>query len=404
MQHDGPSRRTRRRFLALAGSAGAAALAGCTGSQETGTPTGTATDADSDGGDGGDGGDGSSADGGSGEPVGQVGSGREGRPAPGGTPMAEMPDLSGTIDVYSGRGEALVGALVEYIEELYPDLNLRVRYGGSTDLVNTILTEGNNSPADVFYSVNAGSLGALAGRDRAAQLPEGVLELVREEFRDPDGRWVGTSGRARTVPYNTDAFSESEIPDDIFAFPEQSQFENGMGWAPSYGSFQAFVTAMRILNGEEATREWLQGMLDLGIQSYSDEFAISQAIADGEIGAGFANHYYIQRVLDGRPDAPLATAFTEGDAGSVFNVAGAAVVDTADDADMAANLVRHLLSAEAQEYFATTTFEYPLIPGVEPVGALPTIDELNPPQGLDLSELADIGPTIELMRDVGLSV
>ena len=403
VQRDGPSRRTRRRFLALAGSAGAAALAGCNASQAPGPQSESPTGTDADG-DGGDGSDGSSADGGSGDPVGQVGSGREGRPAPGGTPMSEMPDLSGTVDVYSGRGEALVGALVEYIEDLYPDLNLRVRYGGSTDLVNTILTEGQNSPADVFYSVNAGSLGALAERDRAAELPEGVLDLVRGEFRDPGGQWVGTSGRARTVPYNTEAFSESEIPDDIFAFPDASRFEDEMGWAPSYGSFQAFVTAMRILNGEEATREWLQGMLDLGIQSYSDEFAISQAIADGEIAAGFANHYYIQRVLDGRPDAPLATAFTEGDAGAVFNVAGAAVVDTADDTDMAANFVRHLLSAEAQEYFATTTFEYPLIPDVEPVGALPTIDELNPPQGLDLSELADIGPTIELLRDVGISV
>ncbi|PSQ12301.1 iron ABC transporter substrate-binding protein [Halobacteriales archaeon QS_5_70_15] len=382
MQRDGSPEPTRRRLLALAGSAGAAALAGCSGSQSPSTPSEspTGTDAEGDSGDG------------------------TGRPAPGGTPMSEMPDLSGTVDVYSGRGEALVGALVEYIEDLYPDLTLRVSYGGSTDLVNTILTEGNNSPADVFYSVNAGSLGALAGRDRAAELPDDVLGLVREEFRDPDGGWVGTSGRARTVPYNTDAFSESEIPEDVFAFPEQDRFEDEMGWAPSYGSFQAFVTAMRILNDRETTREWLEGMLDLGIQSYSDEFAISQAIADGEISAGFANHYYIQRVLDGRPDAPLATAFTEGDAGSVFNVAGAAVVDTTDDPETAANFVRHLLSAEAQEYFATTTFEYPLIPEVEPVGALPTIDELNPPQGLDLSELADIGPTIELMRDVGLSV
>jgi len=401
VQRDGSPRPTRRRMLALAGSAGVAALAGCSGSQSPATPSESPTGTDTEG-DGGDGTDGS--DGSGGEPVGQVGSGREGRPAPGGTPMSEMPELSGTVDVYSGRGEALVGELVEFIEGRYPDLDLRMRYGGSTDLVNTVLTEGENSPADVFYSVNAGSLGALAGRDRAAELPDDVLDLVREEFRDPGGRWVGTSGRARTVPYNTDTFSDSDIPEDVFAFPEASRFEDRMGWAPSYGSFQAFVTAMRILNDRETTRQWLEGMIDLGVRSYSDEFAIAQAIADGEIAAGFTNHYYIQRVLDGRPDAPLATAFTQGDAGSVFNVAGAAVVDTTDDAETAANLVRHLLSAEAQEYFATTTYEYPLIPDVEPVGALPSIDELNPPQGLDLSELADIGPTIELMRDVGLSV
>ena len=397
MKDDANAGSSRRRFLHTATAVSLAAVAGC-GGQTDGTET------DSTGGSS-DGGGGSDGDGGDSAAPGVIGSGPAGdRDISGGTSMSEMPDLSGELTLYSGRGEALVGELIGYIEELYPDFTVRPRYNAAADLVNQIQTEGGNSPADAFFSVNAGALGALAGRDRAAELPDGVLELVREEFRDPDGQWVGTSGRARTVPYNTEAFSESEIPDDIFAFPDASRFEDEMGWAPSYGSFQAFVTAMRILNGEEATREWLQGMLDLGIQSYSDEFAISQAIADGEIAAGFANHYYIQRVLDGRPDAPLATAFTEGDAGSVFNVAGAAVVDTADDADMAANLVRHLLSAEAQEYFATTTFEYPLIPDVEPVGALPTIDELNPPQGLDLSELADIGPTIELLRDVGISV
>jgi iron(III) transport system substrate-binding protein len=318
--------------------------------------------------------------------------------------MAEMPDLSGTIDVYSGRGEALVGELVSFIEDRYDDLTLRVQYDGSTDLVNKILTEQDNSPADVFYSVNAGALGALAAEGRAATLPDGVLDLVRDEFTDPEGQWVGTSGRARCIPYNTDVFSESDLPDDIYAFPDDSAFEGQMGWTPSYGSFQAFLTAMRVLEGEQTTREWIRGMQSQNVQAYNDEFTICQAIADGEIGAGFTNHYYIQRVLDGRPNAPIATAFTEGDAGATFNVAGGAVVDTADDTEMAANFVRHLLSAEAQEYFATQTYEYPMIPEVEPVGELPTIDELNPPSGLDLSQLADIGPTIELMRDEGLSV
>jgi iron(III) transport system substrate-binding protein len=322
--------------------------------------------------------------------------------------MEDMPDLSGELDLYSGRGEALVGELVEYIDDLYPDLTLRVRYGSSTDLVNKILTEGSNSPADVFYSVNAGALGALAERERASTLPDRVLEFVGEEFRDPDGRWVGTSGRARSIPYNTNQFSASDIPDDVFAFPDASQFEGQMGWTPVYGSFQAFVTAMRILNGREQTKQWLQGMQESNVQSYNDEFALTQAVADGEIGAGFANHYYTLRVLDARPNAPLDLAFTNGDAGSIFNVAGAAAIDTADDSELAANFCLHLLSAEAQDYFATTTFEYPLVADVEPVQPgtidLPRIDELNPPEGLDLSQLADIGPTLELMREVGLNV
>ena len=392
MSDDSDAGRSRRRFLAAATAVGITSVAGCNQSG------GDGTDTDSDGGDGDSDGNGDAA-------VGQIGSGRSpfgDRQITGGVSMQAMPDLSGELTLYSGRGEALVGELISYIEELYPDFTVRPRYNSAADLVNQIQTEGGNSPADVFFSVNAGALGALKDGDRAVELPDDVLEMVRSEFRDPDGQWVGTSGRARTIPYNTETFSAEDIPDDIFAFPDTEAFEGSIGWAPTYSSFQAFVTAMRVLNGDEETRAWLEGMQELGVESFSDEFLVSQAVADGEIDAGFANHYYIQRVLAGRPNAPIATAFTDGDAGSVFNVAGALVMDTAEDRTLASNFVRHLLSAEAQDYFARTTFEYPLVPGVDPIGRLPPIDELNPPQGLDLTQLSDLEGTVRLLRDVGV--
>jgi len=363
--------RGRRKFLAASAAVGTASLAGCSG---------LFGDGDGDGDD---------------PQPGLIGSGLAGRPAPGGTPIAELPDLEGELTIYSGRNEFLVGTMMEFFDSNYPNFDPTVRYGGSTDLVNTILNEGSGTPADVFFSVNSGSLGALAAEDRTRTLSEDVLETVREEFRTD--QWIGTSGRARSVPYNTDAYSEDEIPSDIMAFEE---FEGDLGWAPSYGSCQAFVTAMRILEGEERTREWVETVVDNGISAYPDEFATSQAVADGEIDAAFTNHYYIQRVLDGSPDAPIATTFTEGDAGSIFNVAGATVIDETDSPDMAENFIRHLLSAEAQEFFAVERFEYPLIPGVEPVGDLPTIDELDVPD-IDLTELSDLQPTIDLMRDAG---
>jgi iron(III) transport system substrate-binding protein len=376
-KHDSSGRDVRRRrFLAAAGAVGVAGLAGCNETDDA------ASDGDTAGG-----------------AIGQIGSGRAGRDAPGGTSMADLPALEGELTVYSGRGEFLVGELVGSIDDLYDDLDLTVRYSGSTDLVNQIVNEGEGSPADVFYSVNAGALGALADEGRTQALPTDVTEEVREEFRTE--QWVGTSGRARTVPYNTETFSETDLPDDIMAYPEE--FDGDLGWAPTYGSAQAFVTAMRILEGEDATREWLEAMVERGAATYPDEFRTCQEIADGQIDAAFTNHYYIQRVLDGNPEAPIATAFTEGDAGAVFNVAGAAVVDTASDADLASNFVRHLLSAEAQDYFARSTFEYPLIPEVEPIGDLPTIDELDVPD-IDLSELSNLEPTIDLMREAGVNI
>ena len=371
---NGLTHSSRRRFLAGAAGVSAVAIAGCTGD------------------------DGESAEGNASDSsIGQIGSGRAGRPEPGGTSVADLPDLEGELELYSGRNEFLVGELISFLDETYPDFTPSVRYGGGSDLVNTIDTEGDGSPADVFYTVNAGNLGALADAGRTQTLSTEIQETVSEEFRTD--QWVGTSGRARTVPFNTNAYSESDIPDDIMAFPE---FDGDLGWAPTYGSCQAFVTAMRIFEGEEATREWLEGVVDAGITPYADEFQVAQAIANGELDAGFTNHYYIQRVLDGSPSAPIDTAFTSGDAGAIFNVAGAAVVDTAPNPELAQNFVRHLLSAEAQEYFAVETFEYPLIPEVEPVGDLPTVDELDVPE-FDIAELSNVQATIDLMRDVGIS-
>ncbi|PSP74957.1 iron ABC transporter substrate-binding protein [Halobacteriales archaeon QS_1_68_20] len=368
-----PDRPGRRQFLAGSVALGVTGMAGCLDSDDDEEPTDYE--------------------------IGQIGSGRQGRDAPGGTPMAEMPDLSGELTLYSGRHEFLVGDLVRYVEDLYDDFSVEVRYGGSTDLVNQIATEGDATPADVFYSVNAGSLGALVEEGRTRELPEDLRTMVREEFHTD--QWVGTSGRARTVPYNTDALSSGDLSDDIVAYADDPPGD--LGWAPSYGSCQAFVTAMRILEGESATRQWLQGVVDSGIAAYADEFEVCRAIADGEIDAGFTNHYYIQRVIDGSPGAPIDTAFTNGDAGAMFNVAGAAVTDAASDAELAENFVRHLLSAEAQDYFARATFEYPLIPDVDPIGELPTIDELDVPD-LDLTKLSDLEPTIDLMREVGIDV
>jgi len=380
-RRDESSHRTNRRhFLAATGAAGLASTAGCLSSFL-----------------GSGGGDGDDV-----EP-GLIGSSRMGRDPPGGTSMKEMPELSGTLNLYSGRHEWLVGRLVEHIESLYDDFTVQPRYNDSSTLANEIVQAGGQSDADVFYTVNAGALGQLASEGRTAALPEDVLEKVDSAYRPDDGNWIGTSGRARTVPFNTNALSASDVPSDVMSFPDTDALAGEMGWAPSYGSFQAFITAMRILEGEDATRSWLQSMLDAGVTRYADEQRVSEAVANGEIRAGFANHYYIQRVKSSNESAPIKTAFTENDAGSIFNVAGAAVVDTASDQDLAANFVRHLLSAEAQEYFAIETNEYPLTEGVEPVGELPPIDEIDSPD-IDLTQLSDLGPTIDLMRDVGIQV
>jgi iron(III) transport system substrate-binding protein len=379
---------SRRRFVATTALAGVGLFAGCSGGPGTETDDGD-----------GDGQDGSALDittfRGSGALV-------EGRPAPGGTSIDDLPDLEGELNFYLGGGEGgLYLELVRLFEQYYPDFSFNHTLAASRTLANTIIEESKagTSPADVFIAVDAGSLGAVANEGAAVDLPSSVTETVPASYRT--NRWVGVAGRARAVPYNTEALAPEDVPDTVQDFPETAAFEDALGWAPTYGAFQSFVTAMRLLRGESATRAWLNGMLDHGVSEFPDEWRVSNAVADGSIRAGFANHYYAMRVKNQRPDAPLELAFTRNDAGALVNVSGAEIIQGTDDRELAETFVRHLLSAEAQEFFATRTFAYPTVPEVQPVGGLPTIDELNPPD-IDLAELADTQPTIDLLRETGV--
>ncbi|MDQ2051755.1 extracellular solute-binding protein [Natronolimnohabitans sp. A-GB9] len=322
----------------------------------------------------------------------------ENRPDPGGVSMDELPDLDGELTVYSSRSETRVGELLEYIDDEYDELTLEVRYDDTADLVNTIETEAE-TPADVFYGSESQSMTHLKEDGYTAELPDDVLEMVDTGSVDPDGHWAGFTRRFRAVAYNADVFDEDELPDDIFAYAEDDRFADDIMWPPDQGSFQAFVTAMRQLHGEEETREWVRSMVDdQNIEaSPGGDSALAQAVGDGEVGVGLTNHYVVRD--HGGEDLELT--FTSGDAGAMYNVTGGTVMEGSEQRETAADFVAHLLSAEAQEYFATTTWEYPTIDGVDPLDELPGTDEFEPPE-LDLNELSELEPTLELLREEGI--
>jgi len=328
----------------------------------------------------------------------------EGRPAPGGTSIDDLPELSGSLTLYIGGGEGgIYTTLVDMLEEAYPDFSVSVDSAASASHAQNIVSEveAGASEADVFWSIDAGSLGYVAENDAYEPLSSDAIDDVSAAYRGDDA-WVGVAGRARSVPYNTNQLSESDIPTEVEAFPDTEGLQGTMGWAPTYGAFKSFVTAMRVNRDDDATRTWLESMSGAGTETFGNEFLVSQQVADGAIDAGFANHYYAMRVKNERPDAPIDLAFTEGDAGALLNVAGVLQVAGTDKDDLVTTLVRHLLSAEAQEFFATTSFAYPMIPDVEPVGELPSIDELDPPD-IDLSALWDQERTLEVMGEAGVS-
>lgn len=303
--------------------------------------------------------------------------------------------------VYSGRSENLVGPLIERFEQ-ESGIDVEVRYGETAELAATLLEEGENSPADVFFSQDAGALGALTQAGRLTKLSEEVLDVVEPRFRCSSGEWVGVSGRARVLVYNTDELQESDLPTDVAGLGDP-KWRGKVGWAPTNASFQAFVTAMRRLNGEDATRQWLEAMVANDVQVYDGNAPIVEAVGNGEILAGLVNHYYLYRFLaeQGEQFPARNHFFRDGGADALVNVAGVGVLNTARNPDAAFEFVRYLLTDAAQQYFADETVEYPLASTAATLDPrLTPLAELKPP-ALDLSDLSDLQGTLALLQETG---
>jgi iron(III) transport system substrate-binding protein len=306
---------------------------------------------------------------------------------------------AGTLTVYSGRTEDLVGPLVEEFIAA-TGIDTEVRYGDSAEMLLLIEEEGDNSPADVYYSQGAGYLGELSSVGGLEPLDPALLDRVPEQLRSPAGDWVGLSGRARTVVYNTDELTEDDLPDSILDFTDPA-WNGRIGYAPTNASFQDFVTALRAIEGEDAARAWLEGILANGAVPYENNTLVVEAVAAGEVSVGFVNHYYLYRFLAEDPDYPAANKFFGGgDPGALINIAGVGIVAGTDEPELAEEFIEFMLSVDAQTYFAEETFEIPVIDGVEASVELPSFEPSSLPD-FDLNLLLDLQGTIDLLTDVG---
>jgi iron(III) transport system substrate-binding protein len=309
---------------------------------------------------------------------------------------------SDTLTVYSGREEELVAPLFERFEE-ETGISVDVRYGDSAELAATIAEEGDNSPADVFFAQDPGSLGAVDAQ--LAELPDDVLERVDETFRDTDGRWVGTSGRARVLVYNTGNLDEAEVPDSVFDLTDP-KWKGKIGLPPTNASFQAFVTAMRLDVGDERTKQWLEELKANEPKFYEKNTPTVEAVASGEIALGLVNHYYLYLVKEEQPDAPIENKYLPGeDPGALVSVAGAGILDGAEHLDAAEQFVEFLLADEQQRFYTEEAeeAEIPLVEGIEPREGVPTLDELSGRgPDVDLSAFGEqLKRTLELLNETG---
>ena len=305
--------------------------------------------------------------------------------------------------IYSGRQEVLVKPLLEQFTK-DTGIEVSVRYGNTAQLAAQLIEEGERTPADVFFSQDGGALGALTAAGRLEKLPDQLLAAVPARYRADDGTWAGTSGRARVIVYDPRQVPAEHVPNSVFELTDP-RWRGKVGIAPSNASFESFVTAMRVLKGDDVARKWLADMKANDVQLFDNNILVLNATKEGSLQLGLINHYYWyeQVAEEGRDKMTARLKFLPGgDPGALVNVAGVGVLRGNDHAEQARRFAEYLLQPAAQRYFAEHTKEYPLIVGVDPVEDLPPLSSLQTPD-IDLSDLDTLEQTLEMIQDAGLT-
>lgn len=264
-----------------------------------------------------------------------------------------------TLTLYSGRSRPLVEPVIRQFEA-ETGITVRVRYGGTAQLALALQEEGRRSRADLFWAQDAGALASLKQAGLLQNIPSRVLETVDSVFQDTEAQWVATSSRARVLAYSTNRVNQDELPQNLTELTDE-RWSGRVGWAPSNGSFQAFLSAWIRLDGIETVDDWIRAMQRLRPRAYPNNTSILEAIAAGEIDVGLTNHYYLHRFRNAQPDFPVNQIFFEPESpGNLLNHSAIGIIAASQKTEAASRFIEFLLGPSAQSHFSREVFEIPV--------------------------------------------
>jgi iron(III) transport system substrate-binding protein len=318
-------------------------------------------------------------------------------------PVVETVVVSGDLVIYSGRSEALIQPVIDAFKVKYPDVNVLLKAGSNSEMANALIEEKANPQADVFITTELFTVQSLVGEGVfQSYLPAGADQLPAE-FLGTDNAWTGLTRRVRVIMYNKDLVSEEELPTSIFDLTD-SKWQGQIAAAGSTnGGMQAQIAAMRQLLGDEATEEWLTGLIANEVTFFGGHTDVRKAVGAGEFKIGLVNHYYYHlQVAEGSNVGVIFPDQGEGQVGLFSNATAAAVVNEAQHVDAAQAFLDFLVSVDGQKLFAEQNYEYPLLPGVALKDGVQPLDTLRLADVDVVKAALDFDATFDLIEKVGL--
>lgn len=307
-----------------------------------------------------------------------------------------------TVRVYSGRHYDLEQAFRDFADET--GISVEFLYGGDAELRERIAAEGEDTPADVYMTVDAGNLWKAADDGLLAALDsESLRAAVPDGLRDPDGRWYGLSMRVRTVMYDPERVDPSEFgTTNTYADLADPEWEGRLCMRNSSNSYTQSLVASLIANhGEQRARDIVQGWVDNDVEIFNNDIQILENIDAGTCDVGITNHYYLARLLEESSDLEITPFWANQDGRGVHvNISGAAVLANADDPELAQQLIEWL-ATDGQSSFVDGNHEFPVNPDVKPEPVIAEFGDFSY-EPINAEAYGQLNArAIELMNEVG---
>lgn len=318
---------------------------------------------------------------------------------------AFAPVGSSVVNVYSARH---YGAVEEVMRRFTAEtgIDVLISQGSTQTIVERVLAEGEQTPADAVITIDGGSIELLANEGVLATIDSDLItEAIPENLRDPDGQWVGLSQRVRTLMYNPASVSEEEVP-ATYADLAEPTWGGRLCLRPASHIYTIALVASIIANqGEEEARRIVNGWVVNDPIYINSDTRILETIAAGGCDAGITNHYYLGRIRDENPDFPVELVWANQDTTGVHrNVVAMGVLESARNKENAITLLEWLATegqGAASDTISGGNHEFPANPDAE---VHPVIAEFGEWQ-VDPLPLAEYGTNqaaaLQLLEEAG---
>lgn len=312
-------------------------------------------------------------------------------------------EVSGNLVIYSGRSEPLIQPVIDAFKAKYPNVNILLKAGSNSELANALIEEKTNPQADVFITTELLTVQSLVPEGVfQAYAPAGV-ENIPAEFVGEGNAWTGLTKRVRVIMYNKDLVAEDEAPASIFDLTDSKWMGQVAAAGSTNGGMQAQIAAMQQLLGDEATEEWLNGLIANDVTFFGGHTDVRKAVGAGEFKIGLVNHYYYYlQLAEGSNVGVVYPDQGEGQVGLFTNATAAAVVNGSKNSAAAQAFLDFLVSEEGQKLFAEQNYEYPLLAGVPIKEGVQPLDDFRLANVDVVKSAANFNAVFDLIERVGL--